>query len=137
MLLQKIEYGPGPTTLAFSLPARNWVPLRVGIGAGREESAAGVVSTWATRTDRLLSITQRFMESEWPNVELWLDYALENGNTFKWFPDITSGTFYTCILVSPTITDEIEPTRLEYLGAMEINFRIRRADGLAIPVSFF
>lgn len=134
MRLQRVTYGA--TSLTFGLPARPWTPGTRGVGAGAETSAAGIPSTWVTRRERTLQIVQRFTEGQWPAVRAFLDHA-QVGGTFAWFPDSTVGTSHTCYLVSPTIDEDVRPTRGEYFGSMEILLTIRRTDGAAIDEGYF
>src|SRR5690606_28375521 len=118
------------------LPARDWQPGTMGVGAGLEFSAAGVPSAWVTRRDRTLRVTQRFTEDQWPDVRAWLEHA-QAGGTFSWFPDSTGGTSYTCYLVAPTPDEDVRPARMDYFGGMEITYTIRRTDGQAIDEEFY
>jgi len=136
MRLQQITYGVGPTTLAFTLPARIWTPATQGVGAGIEFSAAGTPAAWVTRREYTLTVTQRLVESEWPAVRAWLEHA-QGGGTFAWFPDADEATSHTCYLVRPTIEEDVRPARTEYFSGMEITFTIRRTDGAAIDEVFF
>lgn len=136
MRRQRITYGAGPAVLTFALPARDWTPGTVGIGGGLEFSAAGVPSSWVTRRERTLTIIQRLLETEWPAVRAWLEYA-QGGGTFVWYPDAVGATWHTCYLVSPGPEEEVRPLRTEHFGAMELTFTIRRTDGAPIDEKFF
>lgn len=133
--LQKIVYDG--TTLAFTLPCRPWVPGSVGVGAGVEWAAAGVPAAWVTRRDRTLTMVQRITEAEWAPFRAFLDWAQEGG-TFAWYPDASSGTNHTCYLLSPTIDEDVRPQHGDFPGDLETPpFTIRRTDGAAIDVAFF
>lgn len=134
MRLQKLIYNA--TTLAFSLPPRPWAPGTVGVGAGIARSAAGVPAAWVTRRDRTLSLTQRITEVEWPSFRAFLDWA-QLGGVFDWYPDASLSTKHTCYLVSPEITENVQPVRATFDGDMEVSFVIRRTDGAAIDVQFY
>lgn len=125
------------TTLLFTRPARPWIPGTQGVGAGRAESAAGVPSVWVTRRDRLLSVPLRFTESEWPSVRAWLVWAMDGGGSFAFYPDQNEATSYTVYLVSPSIADEVAPSRGEHFGEMELTVKIRTTAGTAIEPAYY
>lgn len=134
MRTQKVVYGA--TTLALAWPVRPWTPGTVAVGAGREESAAGVPSAWVTRRDRTLLVTLRFPEEAWPDVRAWIEYA-QGGGTFSWYPDAALTTHHTCYLIAPAVDEHVRPTRAEDPGEMELVVEIRRTDGAAMDEEYF
>ncbi|MDQ3273626.1 MAG: hypothetical protein M3Q39_00990 [Actinomycetota bacterium] len=131
----KIVYNA--VALLFTFPARPWGSGSVGIGAGKEESAAGVPSVWVTRREYPLRVPLRFYESEWPAVRAWLVWAMDGGGSFSFYPDQADATVYTCYLKSPGPADEIQPVRGEYPGMMELEVVLRRTTSAAVDFVFY
>jgi hypothetical protein len=125
-------------TLLFTLPCRPWISTTRGVGAGKEESAAGVPSVWVTRREYPLRVPLRFLESEWPSVRAWLVWAMDGGGSFSFFPDQSVGTSYTCYLVRPTTDEDVVPSPdPEYPKARELEVTVRRTTAAAIDTAYF
>lgn len=134
MRVPRITYAS--TTLLFTIPNRVWTPGTQGIGAGSEESAAGIPAAWITRRDYTLRVPLRFTEAEWPAVRAWLAYA-QAGGSFTFFPNAATGTSYTCYLVEPRIDERVEPAPGEHWGTLELAVVIRTTAGTAIEPAYF
>lgn len=112
-----------------SAPCRPWTPASRGVG-GSETSAAGVPSAYQIRRDRLMRVTIRFNEWEWPQVDAWIEWAQSTGGVFAVRLDRdrpeTERRFY---LDAPEMGEIVEPYRSdEYPAVMEIDVDLRYAD---------
>lgn len=125
------------STLTLSIPAKPWTPGTQGIGAGREESAAGVPSAWITRRDYTMGVELVFTEAEWPSVRAMIEHGQEGG-VITWYPDAAvPATSYACILVAPAIDEDVRPARGEYFGTLVLSITLRRTTGAAMDPVFY
>lgn len=124
------------STLALTIPTRSWSPGTMGVGAGSEESAAGVPSAWITRRDYTLRVPLRFTESEWPAVRAWIEDA-QGGSTFDFYADAAAAAYHTCYLIDPKIDAAVEPTRGEHFGTFDLPVLIRTTAGTPIEPAYF
>lgn len=124
-------------TLLFTRPARPWVPVSQGVGAGREVSASGVPSVWVTRRESRLSLPLRFHESEWPAVRAWLTWALDTGSSFTLWPDQDAAASYPVYLEKPAPDDELKPVRGDAIGEMELTVEVRTTTGAVIEPAYY
>lgn len=96
----RFVYGTGGD-LRLSLPSQPRDYTLVGVG-GDIESDAGVRTAFIVRRDKLWTITLRFYESEWPNVQAFIS-AVQPGDLFTYYPDTAILTSHQVRLVEPAI----------------------------------
>jgi hypothetical protein len=117
-------------------------PLPLSIPRGAEgESEDGTTTFWETRVDEELALTARFIpKADAGSVTgysttttgvrealLWMQTGSASGkNQFRFYPDSTSGTYHTCILVG-----EPEASRDEGGARYRVRLRMRDVDGTA------
>jgi hypothetical protein len=129
------RFGPGPSTAppAFSpsIPAeRPWRVQSSGVG-GTAVAASGVPESYLIRTDHLVGIRLRCRESEWPDLEAWLEWMRNSGQAapFRFFKD-EPGSQLQVYLHAPSWEDgPIEPnpdTRSR--GRYELDVVLRAAE---------
>lgn len=121
----------GTTTLALSLPMLPPTYPVSSVG-GRRVSAAGVPAAYRVRTDRLLGVTLRFYEHEWPEVEAMILAAqLAIPVTFR--PDrhgLVDTREFEVYLETPAAGATWEPVRdPQFLDAFRLDTTWRRVDG--------
>lgn len=106
------------------------------VGAGREESAAGVPSAWVTRREYPFRIPLRFTEAEWPAVRAMIEYG-QDGGVVTVFPDQANATSYACYLIAPLFDSPVRPTRGEHFGTLELTVEFRRTTAAAIDEAYY
>lgn len=125
MILPKIVYGTGPTTLNFTYPPVN-KPGADDREAHRNDSVSlsGILQTVWWRTDRFINLQMDFVVqgTDLQNWEAFQDFGL-TGAQFEYYPDATvSGTHYTCTLDG----NKFLPT-LNFKRVAKFTLRLRKA----------
>lgn len=117
-------------TLQLRLPCQPWAPVSKGIG-GHDTSGSGIPVAFQLRRDQMCQVTLRFYEAEWPGIEAWLAWAQSTAASFAFRLDGNDATSqHTCYLETPSMGDEIAPTRDDgTIGAYTIDVRLRDTSG--------
>lgn len=127
--LPKVVYNAG-VTFSFTISQRPWIPRSKAVG-GFGVSSAGVPESYKQRRDQRLAMIIRFYEAELPNVMTWIEWCQDNAGTpFSLYLESTDVTPISCYLDSPTINEEVIPTRNpQYLKQYELTVIVRTVDG--------
>lgn len=122
------------STLSLTLEARPWEVSTRTIGAD-DIAASGIPEAFVVRTDRMRRLTLRFLESEWPSVEAWLDWARGSGQSFAFTFDPTDEYSEALVyLEAPRISEDVAPRRNgEYRWMLELDVTLRTTDGTPFP----
>lgn len=133
----RVEYNGGVDTLNFTQPQKIWVPMARSIG-GSDMSDSGTPEAYIIRRDQLCRTEIRFLESEWVDVDTWLE-AVQTGQPFDWwFDQSDDSTKYNVYLDTPKLGDgEVEPERDDYTRIFTLPITIRTVDGSRFDVRIF
>jgi len=97
----------GGTDLVLEWPSRPW-PRSVRAIGGDIASDADVRASYIVRRDELLTVTLRFSEDQWPEIESLIEFG-QSGSVFLWYPDADVNEAFSVILDSPAINTEFAP----------------------------
>lgn len=121
----------GATTFDFTLPINAFVQESNGIGNG-DEAASGIGAAIEIRRDHIARVMLRFAESEYADVEDYVSWAQKNRHlthTFQFDQDDAT-TIRTVRWHGPQLGTAFSPARRDaYLGVLEFEITLRRADG--------
>lgn len=134
----QFSYNPGtPTVLTLTWAARAWEVLHDSVGGVRFAAAFGVAASYVIRRDRDLAVTLRVLEAERASVESFIEWA-QGMEPFTFFPDLGSGTSYSCILISPAAGEAWQPLRDDAFPHMfNIRVVLRKVDGTKWSDEYF
>lgn len=118
----------GTTVLTMSLPS-TLIDPSVGNVGGDIEADSGVRTAFFVRRDDLFTFTLRIWETEWPSVQLFVNFA-QTGQPFVWYPDIVYDPtrYYIVRLKEPTIGKVYYASPLdEYPAVLLLTLTVVRA----------
>lgn len=125
--------------LTVELPARPWTPGTKAVG-GRRVAASGIVATYEVRRDRLVTLSLRVTEDEWPDFLAFIEYA-QFGEAFHWYPDAAANPIdddedydaFNVYLETPAMGEDYNPPRNgEYPRMFDATITLRGV-GSVIP----
>lgn len=128
----------GVTTLNFTQPVNAWEESSEGVGAG-DEAASGIGAAIEIRTDEVVALVLRFLESEYGAVRDYVRWAQRNRHLTHEFTflktDVT--TVRTVRWHGPHLGTPFAPKRRgEFLPLYEFPIQLRRADGLPFSLNW-
>ena len=98
------------TTLILELPPVGWLAREASVG-GHVRATAGIPASYVVRRDRLIDLTLRIREEEWPDFLNALA-TMQSGAAFEWFPRVGDPTPQAVTLFAPMPGTPWGPTRL-------------------------
>jgi hypothetical protein len=133
----------GSSEFIGSISQRPWVASRSAIG-GSERAAGGLRAAYNVRTDYLLRLGIRCLESEWPSLLAVIEEAFVTPDALVYYPDWLDdpGTSFTTDLWSPAEGDDIEGARGDDASGLggavfEMPLVLRALDGAQWTLNFY
>ncbi len=133
--IPKVDYNS--TTFEFSLPQKLWMPRARPVG-GSDVSDAGVPESYVLRREQLMKTELRFFETEWADVDMWLEFVQNSQSFYFWFDKDHISTKYAVFLDMPALGNgEVAPSRDVYTKIYTLPVTIRTTDGSRFSVDAF
>lgn len=135
------HYGIGGAQIANLIyPVQVWTHRGTTVGKTRH-AAEGLPHVAITRVDRLLRLTLRFTDAEWPTVRQVIAWG-QTGASFLWLPgDLSTSQIEASVnvfMVSPRMRDTVRPVRDSQMPwLLTYTIVLRRADDEPWSLQYF